>query len=90
MFINHKYYNIIYRHQWRVVIFQPGAVQKNEKSFMYMSTSSVPISMTDLMRHAEGGSPLQKENWFFFFLQIRSNASSADQLKMPDVAAINS
>ena len=44
--------------------------------------------MTDLMRHAEGGSPLQKENRFF--LQIRSNASSADQLKMPDVAAINS
>ena len=24
------------------------------------------ISMTDLMRHAEGGSPLQKENRFFF------------------------
>ena len=53
-----------------------------------MSTSGVPISMTDLMRHAEGGSPLQKENRFF--LQIRSNASSADQLKMADVAAINS
>ena len=54
-----------------------------------MPTSDFPISMTDLMRHAEGGSPLQKENRFFF-LQIRSNASSADQLKMPDVAAIES
>ena len=53
-----------------------------------MSTSGVPVSMTDLMRHAEGGSPLQKESGFF--LQIRSNSSSADQIKVPDVAAINS
>ena len=52
-----------------------------------MSTSGVPISMTDLMRHAGGGQPFTKRKQIF--LQIRSNATSADQLKMPDFAAIN-
>ena len=35
-----------------------------------MSTSDVSISMTDLMGHAEGGSPLQKENRFFYKLGV--------------------
>ena len=52
-----------------------------------MSTSGVPISMTnDLSCHAEGGSPLQKKNRFF--LQIRYNLSSDDQIKTPDVTTL--